>query len=58
VRNADTALFRAKEIGRDNYAFFTERMDAEIRDKLAIQASCAAPSRATNLNCTTSRRSA
>ncbi|USX24791.1 EAL domain-containing protein [Oxalobacteraceae bacterium OTU3CINTB1] len=37
LRNADTALFRAKEIGRDNYAFFTERMDAEIRDKLAIQ---------------------
>jgi diguanylate cyclase (GGDEF)-like protein/PAS domain S-box-containing protein len=37
VRNADTALFRAKDIGRDNYAFFTERMDAEIRDKLAIQ---------------------
>ncbi|MRW84762.1 EAL domain-containing protein [Pseudoduganella sp. FT26W] len=37
VRNADTALFRAKEIGRDNYALFTERMDAEIRDKLAIQ---------------------
>ena len=37
VRNADTALFRAKEIGRDNYAFFTERMDAEVRDKLAIQ---------------------
>ncbi|PHV04261.1 two-component system response regulator [Janthinobacterium sp. BJB412] len=38
VRNADTALFRAKETGRDHYAFFTERMDAEIRDKLAIQA--------------------
>ncbi|WP_295990564.1 EAL domain-containing protein [Rugamonas sp.] len=37
VRNADTALFRAKETGRDHYAFFTERMDAEIRDKLAIQ---------------------
>jgi diguanylate cyclase (GGDEF)-like protein/PAS domain S-box-containing protein len=37
VRNADTALFRAKEIGRDNYALFTERMDTEIRDKLAIQ---------------------
>ncbi|MGV7207336.1 EAL domain-containing protein [Oxalobacteraceae bacterium A2-2] len=37
VRNADTALYRAKETGRDNYAFFTERMDAEIRDKLAIQ---------------------
>ena len=38
IRSADTALYRAKETGRDNYAFFTERMDAEIRDKLAIQA--------------------
>jgi diguanylate cyclase (GGDEF)-like protein/PAS domain S-box-containing protein len=37
IRSADTALYRAKETGRDNYAFFTERMDAEIRDKLAIQ---------------------
>ncbi len=38
LRNADTALFRAKETGRDNYAFFTERMDLDIRAKLAIQA--------------------
>jgi diguanylate cyclase (GGDEF)-like protein/PAS domain S-box-containing protein len=37
LRNADTALYRAKEVGRDNYAFFTERMDADIRAKLAIQ---------------------
>ncbi len=37
VRNGDTALFRAKELGRDNYAFFTERMDAEVRNRLAIQ---------------------
>ena len=37
VRNADTALFRAKETGRDNYAFFTERMDIDVRAKLAIQ---------------------
>ncbi|WP_317203050.1 putative bifunctional diguanylate cyclase/phosphodiesterase, partial [Janthinobacterium sp.] len=37
VRNADTALFRAKETGRDNYAFFTERMDMDVRAKLAIQ---------------------
>ncbi|MES2260203.1 MAG: EAL domain-containing protein [Pseudomonadota bacterium] len=38
IRNADTALCRAKETGRDNYAFFTERMDADIRGKLGIQA--------------------
>ena len=37
VRNADTALLCAKETGRDNYAFFTERMEIEIRAKLAIQ---------------------
>jgi diguanylate cyclase (GGDEF)-like protein/PAS domain S-box-containing protein len=37
ARNADTALCRAKETGRDNYAFFTERMDIDIREKLAIQ---------------------
>ena len=37
LRNADTALFRVKETGRDNYAFFTERMDLDIRAKLAIQ---------------------
>ncbi|HEV7815734.1 MAG TPA: EAL domain-containing protein [Janthinobacterium sp.] len=37
VRNADTALFRAKETGRDKYAFFTERMDLDLRDKLAIR---------------------
>ncbi|MEC5161166.1 GGDEF/EAL domain-containing response regulator [Janthinobacterium sp. CG_S6] len=37
VRNADTALFRAKETGRDNYAFFTERMDVDVRARLAVQ---------------------
>lgn len=36
LRNADTALCRAKETGRDTYAFFTERMDLDIRAKLAI----------------------
>ena len=37
VRHADTALFRAKETGRDTYAFFTERMDLDMRQRLAIQ---------------------
>jgi diguanylate cyclase (GGDEF)-like protein/PAS domain S-box-containing protein len=36
LRHADTALHRAKEIGRDNYAFFTECMDRAVREKLAI----------------------
>jgi predicted signal transduction protein with EAL and GGDEF domain len=58
VRNADTALFRAKEIGRDNYAFFTERMDAEIRDKLAIQSQLRGAIARDEFEVTTSRRSA
>ena len=36
MRNADTALVRAKETGRDAYSFFTERMDSEVREKMAI----------------------
>jgi len=37
LRHADTALVRAKEMGRDHYAFFTERMGSDIRDRLAVQ---------------------
>ncbi|CDG83510.1 two-component system response regulator [Janthinobacterium agaricidamnosum] len=37
LRKADTALVRAKETGRDNYAFFTERMDIDVRARLAVQ---------------------
>ncbi|MES2149148.1 MAG: EAL domain-containing protein [Pseudomonadota bacterium] len=37
VRNADTALVRAKETGRDGYSFFTERMSDDIRQQNAIQ---------------------
>lgn len=37
VRDADTALVRAKESGRDCYSFFTERMNTDLREKLAIQ---------------------
>jgi len=37
VQHAEMALFRAKELGRDSYAFFTEGMDADIRHRLALQ---------------------
>ncbi|MGK5027179.1 GGDEF/EAL domain-containing response regulator [Janthinobacterium sp. RB2R34] len=37
LRHADTALVRAKELGRDHYAFFTERMGNDIRARLAMQ---------------------
>jgi diguanylate cyclase (GGDEF)-like protein/PAS domain S-box-containing protein len=37
VRDADTALVRAKETGRDCFWFFTERMNTDLREKIAIQ---------------------
>jgi diguanylate cyclase (GGDEF)-like protein/PAS domain S-box-containing protein len=37
LQHAEMALFRAKELGRDSYAFFTESMDADVRHRLALQ---------------------
>jgi diguanylate cyclase (GGDEF)-like protein/PAS domain S-box-containing protein len=37
VRNADTALVRAKQTGRDGYSYFTERMNEDIRQRMAIE---------------------
>ncbi|GAB2837584.1 hypothetical protein GCM10027277_00470 [Pseudoduganella ginsengisoli] len=37
LQHAEMALIRAKELGRDNYAFFTEGMDADSRHRLALQ---------------------
>ncbi|MCK2089721.1 EAL domain-containing protein [Thauera aromatica] len=34
---ADTAMYHAKEAGRNAYRFFTERMNAEARERLQIQ---------------------
>ncbi|MRV70150.1 EAL domain-containing protein [Duganella sp. FT92W] len=37
VQHAEMALFRAKDLGRDGYAFYTEGMDADVRRRLALQ---------------------
>ncbi len=37
VQHAEMALLRAKQQGRDGYAFFTEGMDADMRRRLALQ---------------------
>lgn len=36
LRNADIALFRAKENGRNNFCFFKEEMDQEISNRVAL----------------------
>lgn len=37
LKNADTAMYRAKEQGRNQYQFFTEEMKKEADDKLDIE---------------------
>jgi diguanylate cyclase (GGDEF)-like protein len=36
VRNADTALYRAKELGRKTYQFFTAEMNQRAHDKMQL----------------------
>jgi diguanylate cyclase (GGDEF)-like protein/PAS domain S-box-containing protein len=37
LRDADTALYRAKELGRNRYAVFDASMGAETRERLALE---------------------
>jgi diguanylate cyclase (GGDEF)-like protein/PAS domain S-box-containing protein len=37
LRNADTAMYRAKEHGRDNYQLYTPAMNARIAERLALE---------------------
>ncbi|MBI5752080.1 MAG: EAL domain-containing protein [Hydrogenophilales bacterium] len=37
LRNADTAMYRAKEAGRDSFQFYTAEMNAQAQERLAIE---------------------
>jgi len=37
LMNADAAMYRAKELGRNNYQFYTPEMNAKVHEKLVLQ---------------------
>ena len=37
LRNADTAMYRAKERGRDNYQLYTASMNTKMMERLAVE---------------------
>jgi len=39
IKNADAAMYRAKTDGRNNFRFFTEDMNAEVMERVALEKS-------------------
>ena len=39
IKNADAAMYCAKEKGRNNFQFFTEEMNAQVVERLALESS-------------------
>ena len=39
LKNADTAMYRAKELGRNNFQFFTKELNNRINEHLALEKS-------------------
>ncbi len=37
IKSADTAMYRAKELGRNNYQFFTQAMNEAAQQRLALE---------------------
>lgn len=37
LRNADIAMYRSKELGRNNYAFFSDEMNKHVSRRLAVE---------------------
>ncbi|GAB5380221.1 MAG: EAL domain-containing protein [Aliiglaciecola sp.] len=37
IKNSDIAMYHAKELGRNNFQFFTERMNEQVKTKLKLE---------------------
>ena len=58
LANADAAMYRAKEIGRDNFQFYTPELNTKVHEKFLLQEELRdAPSLVPSSSCSISRRS-
>ena len=57
VRDADAAMYRAKERGKDRCELFGAEMRTDVTQRLEVSPGCAARWSAASSACTTSRRS-
>ena len=57
LKHADSAMYRAKEQGRNNFQFFTEDLNRAIKERFDAREPAAPRARARSSCCTTSRAS-
>jgi predicted signal transduction protein with EAL and GGDEF domain len=55
MKNADVAMYYAKEKGRNNYQFFSAEMNARAQERLSVENYLRLALRAASWCCTTSR---
>jgi predicted signal transduction protein with EAL and GGDEF domain len=55
MKNADVAMYYAKEKGRNNYQFFSPEMNARAQERLSVENYLRLALRRTSWCCTTSR---
>ncbi len=56
LKNADVAMYRAKEGGRNNFQFFTTEMNELVNDRLQMENNLRRALERRNSSCTTSRK--